>query len=92
MFFSYLKKCIFFVGLPRLPTYTFSYFQCEPEFGGEINPGMALLPFSFSFFGQDEIRTHNLIVVLDEDNSNEFFFIGHESVDQSIISFYLIFE
>jgi len=36
---------MFFVGLPHLATYTFSYFSSnepEPELGAGIDPGMAL--------------------------------------------------
>ncbi len=40
---------MFFVGLPHLTTYIFSYFSMnEPELGAGINPGMAFNPFPSS--------------------------------------------
>ncbi len=55
----------FFVGLPHLATYIFSYFSTnEPELGAGIDPGMALtFTISIYHFGLEKIRTHNLWIV-----------------------------
>ena len=41
------KKYVFF-GSPHLATCIFLIFYTEPEFGAEINPGMALTPLPSS--------------------------------------------